>query len=871
MATQTPPKGSIGAPLKASTYMHGSTVDGAADMRCPDPSVHKAKNTTLQDHASAAALYSTNSAKTNRNPLGADGKLSSASAATSLKHAQAHDLPSFPSHGIDTRTSAGAAANLAAANFKSPSYPKATPTSAAAGQAALLANNYKMDPLWQPTASAAGSKAALLAHRDGVNLNLWQAEPSAHGYSAANIAMAKKGLGPQADWSNAEEGRKKALIAATGATSETRRKRAQSSPAPPPLYPDAHNSARNALSAATISHSASMRKPQPSATIVTDSNRIGSEAMEAARIQHSKVSREMYTDRPPVALEVEEKKRNDALRASAISMAKKMMDVQEQNKSAGHANSGAIAAQKQQPHVRAEDNLKQEAMRYIGIQEAAQKLAAERLAKIGPDEASRFRSYYGYEKQSRSRLSIRRGRNRANSNPERGNLDSDDDEFQSRRIRAQMTQLNKGIAQVDEKKREQDRNYLIQAAQRKVALQMAGIDKQVYDKTGKFSPSMVEEWDAKARARAAANSEARMENHGKVHIGHGKYMDQSEIDVIAQARMQPTLDEINEKTEKRLAEEEERKLELAEEKRQQQIEQERATDIKTEEKNSKAEEKRALKAKAAEEKAAAKQEKAAEKEKKAEEKRLVKEQKRKSREAPAEHVPVATDGEALGTAAMTTATVTSPTGDAASPVATRALFDEDDHYPDATRAERTSAEEPVAARASATEDEATAARPSTATEDVSTSPTMPTSPPKKRLTGLFSKFKRRSKATPEPGFTGGASLRNSESDPRPHHEATDGTAIPNHIPNSNSNINSNSNRELARRHSDVSSLSGDSSRGRPMERTATQDSNVSQLSEYEEARDTFNESLAPPPSFPTDVNARNSGSPVRDSKFHEVL
>lgn len=346
--------------------------------------------------------------------------------------------------------SAGAAAHLANANFKSPEYPKAQPTSSAAGKAALLAHDYKMAPLWQPEASTAGSKAALLAHKDGVKLNLWQPEPHAHGHSAATIAMAKKGLGPQADWSSTEDGRKKALIAATGATSETRRKRAQSNPAPPPTYPDSHNSAKNALSAATISHSASMRaKPQTTATTSTDSNRLGSEAMEAARIQHSKVSREMYTERPPVALEVEEKKRQDALRASAISMAKKMYDVQQHDQSTprSHANSGAVAAQSQKPHVSSEDNLKQEAMRYIGIQEAAQRLAAERLSKIGPDEASQFRSYYGYEKPSRNRLSIRRGRNRASSNPEAGDSDSDD-EMQSRRIRAQMSQLNKGIAQV---------------------------------------------------------------------------------------------------------------------------------------------------------------------------------------------------------------------------------------------------------------------------------------------------------------------------------------------------------------------------------------------------------------------------------------
>ena len=56
---------------------------------------------------------------------------------------------------------------------------------------------------------------------------------------------------------------------------------------------------------------------------------------------------------------------------------------------------------------------------------------------------------------------------------------------------------------------------------------------------------MIEEWDAKARAKASANSEARMENHGRVHIGHGKYMDQADIDAVALARIQPTLDEIN--------------------------------------------------------------------------------------------------------------------------------------------------------------------------------------------------------------------------------------------------------------------------------------------------------------------------------------
>jgi hypothetical protein len=452
-----------------------------------------------------------------------------------------------------------------------------------------LANDYKMKPLWQPEASAAGSKAAMLAHQDSAKVNLWKPEASAYGSSAATIAFGKKGLGPQVNYDNVEDGNRKALIAATGAVSSSGRKRAQSTPAPP-LYPDAGNSARNALSAATIASSPSMRAAKNKNTPVqTDSNRMGSHAMEAARIQHAKTSREMYTDRPPVAIEVEEKKRKDALKASAISMAKKMYDVQQQHieTAAGrtqrsNAHSGATAAHGQQPTHATEADIKEQAMQYIGIQEAAQKLAAERLAKIEPDDNAKYRSYYGYEKPTRSKLSMRRGRNRAASNPE--TADSSDDELTTRRIRSQMSQLNKSIAEVDAKKRDQDRKHLLAAAERKVQAQMLGMDKKIFDETGKMSPAMIDEWDAKARAKAAANSEARLENHGRVHLGHGKYMDQAEIDAVAQARIQPTLDEITEKTEKRRAEEEEQRLEMEEKRREAQIEKERTAEIKAEEK-----------------------------------------------------------------------------------------------------------------------------------------------------------------------------------------------------------------------------------------------------------------------------------------------
>lgn len=74
------------------------------------------------------------------------------------------------------------------------------------------------------------------------------------------------------------------------------------------------------------------------------------------------------------------------------------------------------------------------------------------------------------------------------------------------------------------------------------------------------------------------------------------------------------------------------------------------------------------------------------------------------------------------------------------------------------------------------------------------------------------------------------------------------------------------------RYSDVSSLSSDDeevTRGRPRpERLMSDDTRAS--SDFEEARDHFDEDLAPPPTFTSEVDKGRHGSPVRDSKFHEV-
>ncbi|KAJ4361529.1 Eisosome assembly protein [Ascochyta clinopodiicola] len=789
-------------------------------------------------------------------------------AAASLKYAKASDLPSFPVVGIDTSSSAGAAALLANQNKKSPEWWKPEQSSAA-GKAALLANDYKMKPLWQPEASAAGSKAALLAHRDGVKLNLWQPQASADGNSAANIAMRKTGLGPQIDYGYTEDGRKRALVAATGAHSAAGRKRAQSIPMSVPLYPDSKNSAKNALNAATIAHSPSMRASKTPAAQPQDSNRLGSGAMEAARIQHAKSAREMYTSAPPVALEVEEKKRNDALRASAIVMAKKMYDIQQQHiegasgrSGTSAARTGATAAHGQQP-ASSEGDIKQQAMQYIGIQEAAQKLAQERLAKIGYDENAAYRSYYGYEKQSRSKLSMRRGRPRARSTSEAPpqDSDSDEDDFRSRRIRNQMKQFNEQLADVDAKKRDQDRKGLIAAAERKVQAQMQGLDKDVYNKTGKMSNSMMEDWDEKARQRALANSEARMENHGRVMIGNGKWMDQAEIDAIAQARLQPTFDEITEKAEKRRADDAERQFELEKKQRKEQEEKARLAEIKSEERKGKDEEKRAAKARNAEEKAAAKQAKEAEKTRKAEEDRLVKGEQRKSKEA-SRAAPTAVP--ALGTTVVATPTAA-------------ATDRNDDLY-----------EEPTAPTGLSNLTVPT--HGSAVTAPASTDPTSPTSPnSSKGIKSIFNKLKRRSKhdsAVPNDvdskttekdntGFIGGASLRASESKSHssttpstPHAEASSsarptdlGDVEPTVVPHVKDD-----------RYSDISSLSSDDeelNRGRPRPgRLLSDDTRAS--SDFEEARDHFDQDLAPPPTFTSEVDKGRLSSPVRDSKFHEV-
>ncbi|MCJ1247508.1 hypothetical protein MMC30_004722 [Trapelia coarctata] len=606
-----------------------------AATQTPDGRVHnRTGSQKLQGQAATAALYATKADRDSKKQsiLDSDNRLSSASAATSLKYATAQELPSFPTVGIsDPDSSAGVAATLANANQKSFEHWKPE-SSSPANQAAHLAVEYKAPPSWHPEMSAAGSKAAVLAARKGGDVNIWKPEATPEGNSAAGQAMRMKNLSPSVDYGYTEDGRRRALVAATDAMSG--RGRSGSTPVVTNTYPDSANSAANALNAATLAHRPSTKSRPPVSDLP------GLSQADATRIHDAAITnlgREMYTSHPPVAPEIEEQRRQAGIRAAAVVMAKQMYAVQQKalEEAAGvpkgdsHYAANSVHGRKSSMSS-ASDEPYQAKPQYAHLQEAAQKLAAERLAKLY-DENAEYKKYYGMGAPVQSRNSIRgRLRRRASS-------DSDlpgSDEARSKQIRSQMSIFNNKLAQVDRKKQQNDRDALMAAAQRNVSKKMQAIDEKVFADTGKVSPAMMTDWETKARARAEAESSARMVNHGKVNIGGGRFMDQSEVDAIAAARVQPTLDEITEKAETQRALEEQRRQEELERRRiaDEKARSERQRELRTKEewKRFKEEEKRAERARKEEEK----QRKIEEKRQRDEEKRLREEEKRKSKSSP---------------------------------------------------------------------------------------------------------------------------------------------------------------------------------------------------------------------------------------------
>lgn len=480
-------------------------------------------------------------------------------AATALKYAKPQDLPSYPSTGGVHMSSAGAAASMASSNHKMFEHwkPEAIP---AANKAATLAKDYTMQPLWQPESTKAGSKAANTAHANPTEVEAMQPK------RAATTKQSTPAYDTPAN------SRSKALMAAN---SVVNRQRAGSMPTQQP--PKTRDDSSWALKAATKSH-----KDGPAKVGAPFAS--GDPGFEAARIQNAakdNATRQLYTSTPPVAIEVQEKNRQDMLKASAIAMARKMYAIQQQHidEAAGRtsANKTGTRGSNVGDSQSASDDLPVSTGGYENLEEAARRLAQERLAKIH-DEHAEYRNYYGAQPSppARSRLSVRLRRRASENARER---DDDSDEEQSRRIRSQMSIFQSKLAEVDNKKRQKDRDALLVIAHRNVDAQISKMDEKVFHETGKASPAQMEKWERSAREKAQRDSDERMVNTGKVHIGGGRYIDQSELDAIAKARLQPTLDDIAYKAEQQRARDEEARLEKARKEQEIQTEKTRAAAI----------------------------------------------------------------------------------------------------------------------------------------------------------------------------------------------------------------------------------------------------------------------------------------------------
>ncbi|KAL8409607.1 hypothetical protein RB594_007887 [Gaeumannomyces avenae] len=599
-----------------------------------------------------------------------------------LKYAEPRDLPSFPSLGLrQNNTAASAAATLGWAAQKpaspalSPAEPSwgsqqppssstANPTLAhrpksssslasPASAAALLANNDRRNTRAEDRSDIV-SRAAVIAAAGGLArsrqdsgslaspvtmaspaLTLSPASPSTWGSSAANQAFRANSarhraapLEPSLMTASSRGSLRAAkdAMAASAAGAGMGRPRAVSSPtqqAPKsglgisngPVIGASDSTTPSALTAATAAHHG--RAASVGGGVVGGTG------------PYTTMDRQMFTSHPPVQLEVEGQKRQDVLHASAVAMAKRMYSQQQEKQKM--ADAAAARRAEQADSTRSPGSSQQAPMQFTNLQDAAYKLAQERLSKL-QDEHNRSRSYKEYYGSGASpsssgyrRFTIR-GKLRRRSSSDGavttvaglggfgGPAVESRDEQRRRKSRSMLADGSSGPAVGDslglgfDEKRQRDREALLAAARRNVKAQLEGLDRKLLADSGKVPPSLLNEWETKAHAAALARTGGgsacatspasttvagptttpRIElssadtrsgnNAGKIDIGGGKFMDQTEIDEIAARRVQPFLDEINGKAEKErerlaaLRAEEERKRAEAEGKRAQERE-----------------------------------------------------------------------------------------------------------------------------------------------------------------------------------------------------------------------------------------------------------------------------------------------------------
>ncbi|CAJ2507855.1 Uu.00g090410.m01.CDS01 [Anthostomella pinea] len=529
-----------------------------------------------------------------------------------LVYAKPRDLPSFPSVGVqDTGSAAGAAASLGWANKKSPELWKPSKTaSASASKAALMAKDYKPAPVWEPAASSHGAKAALLAAQSAKSTDAWKPSATDTGLSAATLAFKSDRTTPRGSRGDTTE-RQKSMLAAKGAMAN--RRRAGSAPVPRDSYPDEANATANALSAATRAH-------RPARSAVPSEN--------AGAVPYTTMNRQMFTSHPPVKAEVDEQQRADVLHASAVAMAKKMYTLQQNMIDARKTHADATSAD-DQPDASTTVSDDAQPARFTTLQDAAYKQAQARLAKMEQENAKNrdYQEYYGTNKPVSRRFSVK-GKLRRRSSSDGASIE---DRNRSQQIRQQMSMFSNKLSEVDGKKRQHDQEVLLAAARRNVQARMKGMDDKISAETGMVPASTLTRWETKAHAAAQSRSNERASQHqGKINIGAGKYMSQEEIDAIAASRVQPVLDEINEKAENEHARQTELRLEMEKKKEEQEVEKARKKEIDDINDKLKEQEKAEQRERKAKEKQEAKSKKDEEKAAKAEQKRLSRAEKSKS-------------------------------------------------------------------------------------------------------------------------------------------------------------------------------------------------------------------------------------------------
>ncbi|KAJ5611554.1 hypothetical protein N7528_008659 [Penicillium herquei] len=454
----------------------------------------------------------------------------------------------------------------------------ASTLSAASAGAALAHANRKSVDTWRPGRQVAAEKAALHV-KDLKDLTPPESPQPTPQYSAVGLGAAILAVREQRNSTfsptqeaqqqdHARQLQNKARQAATGAYT-TGRRRADSAPSEQVLA----SGTPYALRAAGASHRLKTDTEEEDPLDHLDS------AMEASRIRHvANTNAKLYTSAPPIASEVEERNRQNSLRAAAISMAKDMYDVKAPKSPASSSDSAVHAAQRgtelqYRKSISATEG--PTARRVMTLQEAAQKRAAEKLALM-QDDHTELQNYYGTRPQpAKSLLTTRR--RRTSSDADVTQVDAE----QSKRIRNQMFSLRTKLDQVDEK-RTKDRELLMAAAQRNVDATMMGMDMKMYADTGRAPPALQREWDEAAQERIrreAEAAEASGARGNRINIGKNQYMDMADVEAVARSRLQPTFDEMTENAEQRRAQELEAQLDAEEKERHAALEKEREASL----------------------------------------------------------------------------------------------------------------------------------------------------------------------------------------------------------------------------------------------------------------------------------------------------